>query len=263
MWQLVTSMFTHVEPLHLAANMIALWFLGPQLEAALGRLRFLALYLLSGLAGSAMILWFTGDQVQTVGASGAIFGLMGGLLVMAVKVGSNVSQIGMLLLVNLVITFTIPGISWQGHLGGFVGGVLVGAALVYAPRGPRRGAWQARASGRRRCRCGRARGPARRPRLTRPPAAEPGRALSTAVHEPVENYTHVVRTNHSAVVLHRLSPPGDSPAPRNGSARGLLQRDNLVAHDDRQRREQRQPHRGRRALARRSRTARAPCRRRA
>ena len=86
-----------------------------------------------------MVLWFTGDQVQTVGASGAIFGLMGGLLVMAVKVGGNVSQIGMLLLINLVITFTIPGISWQGHLGGFVGGVLVGAALVYAPRGPRRG----------------------------------------------------------------------------------------------------------------------------
>ena len=142
-WQLVTSMFTHIEVWHLAANMIALWFLGPQLEMAVGRLRFLALYLISGLVGSAMILWFTGDQVQTVGASGAIFGLMGGLLVMAVKVGGNVSQIGMLLLVNLFITFTIPGISWQGHLGGFVGGVLVGAALVYSPRGPRRSLWQA------------------------------------------------------------------------------------------------------------------------
>lgn len=142
-WQLVTSMFTHVEVWHLAANMIALWFLGPQLELAVGRLRFLALYLVSGLAGSAMILWFTGAQVQTVGASGAIFGLMGGLLVMTVKVGGNVSQIGMLLLINLFVTFTIPGISWQGHLGGFVGGLLVGAALVYSPRGPRRSLWQA------------------------------------------------------------------------------------------------------------------------
>ena len=142
-WQLVTSMFTHVEIWHLAGNMVALWFLGPQLEMAVGRLRFLALYLVSGLAGSAMVLWFAGDQVQTVGASGAIFGLMGALLVMVLKVGGNVSQIGLLLAVNVAITFTVPGISWQGHLGGFLGGVLVGAALVYAPRGPRRPLWQA------------------------------------------------------------------------------------------------------------------------
>ena len=142
-WQLVTSMFTHIEVWHLAGNMIALYFLGPQIEAAIGRTRFLALYLVSGLAGSAMVLWFAGDQVQTVGASGAIFGLMGALLVMAVKVGGNVSQIGLLLLANLVITFSVPGISWQGHLGGFLGGVLVGAVLVYSPRGPRRPQWQA------------------------------------------------------------------------------------------------------------------------
>ena len=142
-WQLVTSMFTHVEIWHLAGNMIALYFIGPQLEAAVGRLRFLVLYLVSGLAGSAMVLWFTDDQVQTVGASGAIFGLMGALLVMVVKVGGNVSQIGLLLLANLVITFTIPGISWQGHLGGFVGGVLIGAVLAYSPRGPRRPLFQA------------------------------------------------------------------------------------------------------------------------
>ena len=117
-----------------------------------------------------MILWFTGDQVQTVGASGAIFGLMGGLLVMAVKVGGNVSQIGLLLLINLVITFTIPGISWQGHLGGFVGGVLVGAALVYAPRGPRRAAWQALGVGLvALARAGRARRAHGRPRLTAVP----------------------------------------------------------------------------------------------
>ena len=142
-WQLVTSMFTHIEVWHLAGNMIALYFIGPQLEAAIGRLRFLALYLVSGLAGSAMVLWFSDDQVQTVGASGAIFGLMGALLVMVVKVGGNVSQIGLLLLANLVITFSVPGISWQGHLGGFVGGVLIGGVLVYSPRGPRRPAYQA------------------------------------------------------------------------------------------------------------------------
>jgi membrane associated rhomboid family serine protease len=140
-WQLVTSMFTHVEIWHLGFNMLVLWFLGPQLELAIGRIRFLALYLVSGLAGSAMVYWFTGEQVQTLGASGAVFGLMGALLVMTVKVGGNVSQIGVWLALNAVITFTFPNISWQGHLGGFLGGVAIAAVLVYAPR-RRRALWQ-------------------------------------------------------------------------------------------------------------------------
>ena len=141
-WQPVTSMFTHVEIWHIGFNMLALWFLGPQLELAVGRLRFLALYLISGLAGSAAVLWLAGDRVQTLGASGAVFGLIGALLVVTVKVGGNVSQIGMWLLLNGVLTFTIPHISWQGHLGGLVGGSLVAAILVWSPR-PRRAAWQA------------------------------------------------------------------------------------------------------------------------
>ena len=141
-WQLVTSMFTHVEIWHLGFNMMALWFLGPQLELAVGRLRFLALFLLSGLTGSAVVYWFAGEQVQTLGASGAIFGLLGALLVVAVKVGGNVSQLGIWLLLNAVITFTFPNISWQGHLGGFLGGLAVGAVLVFAPRQGRTG-WQA------------------------------------------------------------------------------------------------------------------------
>ena len=142
-WQLLTSMFTHVEMWHIGFNMLALWFLGPQLEVAVGRVRFLALYLLSGLAGSAMVYWLAGEQVQTLGASGAVFGLIGALLVVALKVGGNVSQIGAWLLVNAVITFTFPNISWQGHLGGFLGGLLIAGVLVYSPRGPRRGRWQA------------------------------------------------------------------------------------------------------------------------
>ena len=79
-WQLVTSMFTHVEIWHIGFNMLALWILGPQLEAVMGRVRFLGLYFLSGLAGSACVYWLADQQVQTVGASGAIFGLMGALL---------------------------------------------------------------------------------------------------------------------------------------------------------------------------------------
>lgn len=141
-WQPLTSMFTHIEVWHIGFNMLALWFLGPQLELAVGRLRFLALYFLSGLAGSAVVLWLAGDRIQTLGASGAIFGLIGALLVLAVKVRGNVSQIGMWLLLNAVLTFTIPNISWQGHLGGLVGGILVAVILVWSPR-PRRGLWQA------------------------------------------------------------------------------------------------------------------------
>jgi membrane associated rhomboid family serine protease len=140
-WQLLTSAFTHVEIWHIAVNMLALWFLGPQVERTLGRVRYLGLYLLSALAGSTLVLWFTPSLTQTVGASGAIFGLMGALLVLAHKVGGNVSQIGGWLLINAVITFTFPNISWQGHLGGFLGGALVAALLVYSPR-QRRGLWQ-------------------------------------------------------------------------------------------------------------------------
>lgn len=141
-WQLVTTMFTHVEVWHIALNMLALYVLGPRLEMVLGRVRFLALYLLSGLAGSALVYWIADPQGSTVGASTAVFGLMGSLLVVAYKVGGDVQQILMLLAINAVITFTIPNVSWPGHLGGFLGGAAVSAVLVFAPRGPRRTTFQ-------------------------------------------------------------------------------------------------------------------------
>lgn len=141
-WQLMTSAFSHVEIWHIAFNMLALWVLGPQLEAALGRVRFLALYLVSALAGSTAVMWLSGEQVQTLGASGAIFGLLGAFLVIARKVGGNLQPILMILGVNLVITVAGSSfISWQGHLGGLVGGLLTTAVLVYAPR-QQRGLWQ-------------------------------------------------------------------------------------------------------------------------
>ena len=115
--------------------MFALYALGPQLELALGRARFLALYFLSGLAGSATVMWFSTSYGQTIGASGAIFGLMGALLVVAIKVRGDVRGMLTWIGINFVITFVfVRLISWQGHLGGFVGGLLIGAALVYAPR---------------------------------------------------------------------------------------------------------------------------------
>ena len=133
-WQLITSAFTHQAVLHIGFNMFALYALGPQLEMALGRVRFLALYLLSALAGSALVYWAAPEYQPTLGASGAVFGLMGALLVIALKMRVNPQQVLMWIGINFVLTFTISNISWQGHLGGFVGGVLCAVALVYAPR---------------------------------------------------------------------------------------------------------------------------------
>ncbi|MDQ6641014.1 MAG: rhomboid family intramembrane serine protease, partial [Actinomycetota bacterium] len=134
-WQIVTSMFLHVELFHIGFNMLALWFLGPMLESVLGRARFLAVYLVSGLTGSAAVMWFAGANSQTLGASGAIFGLMGALVVVSLKVGADFRQILFWIGINLVFTFYAgASISWQGHIGGLVGGAVVAAAIVYAPR---------------------------------------------------------------------------------------------------------------------------------
>jgi membrane associated rhomboid family serine protease len=145
-WQLLTSMFTHVSPIHIGFNMLVLWTLGPQLELAVGRIRFLAIYLISGLAGSAAVLWLAPAYSATLGASGAIFGMLGALLVIAVKVRGDVRGIATWIAINFVLTFLVANISWQGHVGGFVGGLLVGAAVVYAPR-QHRAVWQAAAAG--------------------------------------------------------------------------------------------------------------------
>jgi membrane associated rhomboid family serine protease len=137
-WQLVTSMFTHVEVWHIGFNMLALWFLGPMLEVVLGRARFLAVYLASGLLGSAAVMLFSASHGQTLGASGAIFGIMGAVAVLALKVGGQAQSVLGWIGINLVLTFTLSGISWQGHLGGLLGGLLLGAAMVYPPKRQRR-----------------------------------------------------------------------------------------------------------------------------
>lgn len=133
-WQLITSGFTHVEILHIGMNMLALWFLGPPLEQALGRARFLAAYGISLLAGSASVLWFADPNTLTLGASGAIFGLIGALLVLTIKVGGDVRTVLIWLGINVAYTFIGSGISWQGHLGGLVGGLAASAIIAFAPR---------------------------------------------------------------------------------------------------------------------------------
>ena len=142
-WQLVTNAFTHVEVWHIGFNMLAVWFLGPQLELALGRVRFLALYFLAAVGGSTMVYWFAATTGSTVGASGVVYGLLGALLLLAYKVGGNVQPILVWLGLGFLITVVGRGfISWQGHLGGFLAGLAVAAVLIYAPR-ERRTTWQA------------------------------------------------------------------------------------------------------------------------
>jgi membrane associated rhomboid family serine protease len=138
-WQVVTSMFTHVEIWHIAGNMIALWLFGPQLEAQLGRARFLALYFIAGVGGSAAVMFLTDEFVTTYGASGAIFGLLGAVAIITLKRREDMRPI----LVWIAIIFFLGfvgnrSISWQGHLGGLVAGAAAAVVLVYAPRGPRR-----------------------------------------------------------------------------------------------------------------------------
>lgn len=133
-WQLLTSAFTHESVMHIGFNMVALWVLAPQLERILGVGRFLALYLVSALAGSVSVYWLTDPWTPTLGASGAIFGLMGALLVVAWRNRRDVSNIVMWLGINVAFTFLGgAGISWQGHLGGLAGGVVIASVLVSTP----------------------------------------------------------------------------------------------------------------------------------
>jgi membrane associated rhomboid family serine protease len=136
-YRLLTSAFLHAGALHLAFNMFALASLGPVLESTLGRVRFLALYLLSALGGSTLSFLLSEPNQLGVGASGAIFGLFGAYYVVARRRGGETRSIVTLLVVNLVITFTIPIIDWRAHLGGLVVGGAVAAALAYAPRANR------------------------------------------------------------------------------------------------------------------------------
>ena len=134
-WQVLTSAFSHENVLHLGFNMLALYFLGPMLEQVLGRPRFLAVYFVSAFTASAAVMLLSNPNSQTLGASGAIFGLMGALVVVAFKVKADLRQILFWLGLNLVFTFYNTGsISWQGHLGGLIGGALTAAIIVYAPR---------------------------------------------------------------------------------------------------------------------------------
>lgn len=132
-YTLLTSAFLHLSPLHIGANMLALALIGPALEQLLGWWRFLAVYLVSALGGSTLIYLFDSPFATTAGASGAIFGLFGACLVLVRKLGLDLQWLVGAVVVNFVITFSVPQISKYGHIGGFITGVLAGLAIGGLP----------------------------------------------------------------------------------------------------------------------------------
>lgn len=140
-WRFLTAAFLHSPGslFHIVFNMLALWMTGPYLEVALGRARYVTLYLVSALGGSvgALVLapathgWVT----PMVGASGAVFGLFGAVLVVLRRLGRDAGGIVGVIVLNVVLSFVLPGIAWQAHLGGLVVGAALGAAYAYAPHG--------------------------------------------------------------------------------------------------------------------------------
>ncbi|MFH9430117.1 rhomboid family intramembrane serine protease [Streptomyces sp. NPDC017615] len=133
-YRLLTSMFLHSGYVHILFNMLSLWWIGGPLEAALGRARYLALYLIAGLAGSALTYLLAAPNQPSLGASGAIFGLFGATAVLLRRLRYDMRPVIVLLVVNLIITFGWANIAWQAHIGGLVAGLITGAAMVYAPR---------------------------------------------------------------------------------------------------------------------------------
>ena len=136
-YRLVTSAFLHYGLIHLLFNMWALYVVGPPLEALLGRWRFAALYGLSALGGSAAVYLLSPLQTATAGASAAVFGLFGAIVVVARRLRFDTGWVAAVLVINLVFSFSIPNISWQGHVGGLVTGAVTAVAYVYPPPGRR------------------------------------------------------------------------------------------------------------------------------
>jgi membrane associated rhomboid family serine protease len=140
-WRLLTAGFLHASLIHLGLNMLSLWFIGRVLEPGIGRINFLAIYFASLFAGSFGALLFD-PRTPTLGASTAIFGIFGALIVVAQARRIPLWQSGLLpvLLLNFVFTLTYPGISIGGHVGGLVGGLICGELVVelYERRGKQR-----------------------------------------------------------------------------------------------------------------------------
>jgi membrane associated rhomboid family serine protease len=142
-YRLVTAAFLHYGIFHIAFNMYALYLFGPQLEALLGRLRFVAIYLLAGVGGGILSVALGPLDEQAAGASGAIFGLFGALYILARHLNLQANGIAITIVANLVFTFAVPNIDWRGHVGGLVVGSALALVIARAPTGPARSRVQA------------------------------------------------------------------------------------------------------------------------
>ena len=137
-WRIVTGAFLHGGLIHIGVNMMSLFFLGRFIEFALGSWRMLVVYMVSLIASGLGVVYFSDPNVATVGASGAIFGLFGALFAIGFKLGKPGMElvranVGILVL-NLIITFTVPQISWQAHVTGLVAGFALTYAIYFPPR---------------------------------------------------------------------------------------------------------------------------------
>ncbi len=137
-WRIVTSAFLHGSLLHIGVNMLSLWYLGRFIEYGLGPWRMLLVYVASLIAAGLGVVYFSPALVPTVGASGAIFGLFGALFAIGLKLGKPGMElvranIGILVL-NLIITFAVPAISWQAHISGLIAGFVLTFLIYTAPR---------------------------------------------------------------------------------------------------------------------------------
>ena len=128
-WRLITAGFLHAGLMHLLFNCLALYTLGTPFEALYGRTRYAILLLISLLAGSYASITFNAENQVSVGASGAIFGLFGALLVVGRRLGINVRSIVALLAINALIAISISNIDWRAHLGGLLAGVILASAF--------------------------------------------------------------------------------------------------------------------------------------
>ena len=137
-WRILTGAFLHGGLIHIGVNMMSLYFLGRFIEYALGSWRMLVVYMVSLIASGLGVVYFSAPDVPTVGASGAIFGLFGALFAIGFKLGKPGmdlvrANIGILVL-NLIITFTVPAISWQAHVTGLLAGFALTYAIYFPPR---------------------------------------------------------------------------------------------------------------------------------
>ena len=141
-WRLLTSAFQHFGPMHLLLNMYMLWILGLGIERSIGHVRFLALYVSSALGGSVAVMFYS-QNALTAGASGAIFGLMGAYAIVAMSMRLDIKGIAVLLVLNVGVSFLVPGVSLAAHLGGLAVGAVAAIALVVLPRRMPRGVGRA------------------------------------------------------------------------------------------------------------------------